>query len=560
MPKIGRKEETGLRMTRSYRSPLTRMLREAQTACDEAQVTGAPIDEISDIRAERGTLIHRREVLGGVAAIGAGAAIAPWSVRASTRDAPRIVIVGAGLAGLSCAQQLWTGRGLPSTIYEASAGVGGRVKSLRGYFANGEVAELCGEFISTEHTRMRALAGLYGLTLLNTNATLGAQQDTQWFNGARYSQAALNNAWRHGVWDLFRDAVAKAPSANYLHATPIAKAWDHMSVPDWINQYVPGGVSGQLGGLCIADVLSEYGGPADQQSALNLIYLLGFNSSSSSGYQSRSVPLLAGTDEKWTVKGGNDQIVTGLLNELPQGSVKTGYQLLAVSLSGSTYTCTFQNGSSTIDVLADQVVLAIPPTTLRNVDLSGVPLPALKKAQIANLQLGSNAKVFLQVAGRPWEVDGYTGSQLTDLPIGGGWDSSCYDPGSRGPHAQSVYAIFPGGAEGAGLAARYGLTSDAQPAPATLVSDFLAQLEPIIPGVTAAYGAGSRLAFCRDPHIDPFLLGAYSYYQIGQYTQFSGVEALPVGNLHFAGEHTSPQFQGYMEGAVQSGYRAAGEI
>ncbi len=547
-------------MTRSYRSPLTRMLREAQAACEEAQVTGAPIDEVSDIRAGRQALIHRREVLGGVAAIGAATAISPWRARANTKGAPRIVVVGAGLAGMSCAQRLWTGRGLASTIYEASGSVGGRVESLCGFFANGEVAELCGQFISSEHKRMRALVSLYGLTLLNTNATLGADQDTQWFNGARYPQSALNKAWRDGVWDLFRDAVAKAPTANYLHASPTAKAWDHMSAPEWINRYLPGGVSSQLGGLCIADVLSEYGGPADQQSALNLIYLLGFNGSSTSGYQSRNTPLLAGTDEKWTVKGGNDQIVTGLLKELPQGAVKTGYQLLAVSLSGSTYTCTFQNGASTVDVLADQVVLAIPPTTLRNVDLSGVPLPPLKKTQIANSQLGSNAKVFIQVAGRPWQADGLTGSQLTDLPIGGGWDSSCYDPGSRGPRAQSVYAFFPGGAEGAGLAAKYGLTSDAQPAPAALVSDFLAQLEPIIPGVTAAYGAGSKLAFCRDPNIDPFLLGAYSYYQVGQYTQFSGVEALPVGNLHFAGEHTSPQFQGYMEGAVQSGYRVAAEI
>jgi monoamine oxidase len=547
-------------MARSFHSPLTRKLREAQAACEEAQATGAPIDEISDIRAERRARLDRRDVLAGAAAIGLGAAAWPRRVRARAKDAPRIVIVGAGLAGLACAQQLWTGRGLASTIYEASDLVGGRVRSLRGYFANGEVAEMCGEFISSEHVRMRALASLYGLTLLNTNATLGADQDTQWFNGARYPQSALNRAWRDGVWDLFRDAVARAPGANYLHASPTAKAWDRLSVPDWINRYVPGGVDGQLGGLCISDVLSEYGGPAEQQSALNLIYLLGYDTSAASGYQSRSVPLLAGTDEKWTVKGGNDQIVAGLLEELPQGAVKTGCQLVSVALSGSTYTCTFQSGSSTIDVLADEVVLAIPPTTLRDVDLGGVPLPPLKKIQIAELQLGANAKVFVQVAGRPWAADGFTGSQLTDRPIGGGWDSSCYDPGSRGPHAQSVYAFFPGGAAGAGLAAKYGLVSGAQPAPAALVSDYLAQLESILPGVTAAYGVGSKLAFCRDPNIDPFLRGAYSYYQVGQYTRFSGVEQLPVGNLHFAGEHTCPQFQGYMEGAVRSGYRAAAEI
>jgi monoamine oxidase len=312
--------------------------------------------------------------------------------------------------------------------------------------------------------------------------------------------------------------------------------------------------------LCHADVLSEYGGPVGEQSALNLIYILGYDSSSASGYQSPDVPLLAGSDERYIVLGGNDQIVAGLVNELPQGSIRIGHQLLAVRPSGAGFVCTFQHGASTVDVRADQVVLAIPPTTLRRVDLSRVPLSPLKQVQIAGSQLGNNVKLLVQVSGRPWEALGYTGTQLNDRVIGGGWDASCFERGSRGADAQSLYAVFPGGEAGANFATRYGLTVDGGPAPDRMVNDALAQLEPIFPGVTAAWGAGSRLAYYRDGNIDPFLLGAYSYYRVGQYTQFSGVEAQPAGNLHFAGEHTSPAFQGYMEGAVQSGYRAAGEI
>ena len=451
---------------------------------------------------------------------------------------------------------------MASTLYEWADTVGGRVSSLRGFFAGGEIAELCGEFISSEHRRVRRLARSYGLALENVNATLGGSRDTAWFDGARYTQRALNDQWRDGVWRLFHEAVLEAPFADYRHASPTARRWDRMSVVDWIEAHVPGGAASPLGRLCIGDVLSEYGGRAEEQSALNLIYLLGFNTSAPSGYQSRQVPLLAGTDEKYTVRGGNDRIVAALVKDLPQGAIRTAHQLLAVRQAGSTFVCTFQRGAGTLDVRADHVVLTLPPTTLRDVDLSGVPLSPLKRTQIADLRLGTNAKILIQVAGRPWQADGYSGSQFTDRPICGGWDASCFQPGSQGAGAVSIYAGFPGGAAGANLGPRYGLGEgeDKGPAPAAMVEDSLAQLEPIFPGMTAAWSAGPRLAYYRDGALDPHLRGAYSYYRIGQYTLFSGIEAQRAGNLHFAGEHTSSNFQGYMEGAVQSGQRAAGEI
>jgi monoamine oxidase len=55
-------------------------------------------------------------------------------------------------------------------------------------------------------------------------------------------------------------------------------------------------------------------------------------------------------------------------------------------------------------------------------------------------------------------------------------------------------------------------------------------------------------------------LGSYAYYAVGQYTTIAGVEREPVGKCHFAGEHTSIESQGYLNGAVESGERAATEI
>jgi monoamine oxidase len=535
------------------------MLREAHAACAEADATGAPIDEVTVWRAERRAALPRRTVL-----TGAAAAMAAPMRRARAAKAPTVVIVGAGLAGLSCARALWQQSGIAASVYEWNTRVGGRVQTLRGYFADGMSCEMHGEFISSEHKLMRGLAATYGLTLGNADSHLGSdQQDTGIYAGVPYTPAELNADWQSYAYQLFRDAVRLAPSATYKHASPTARAWDHMSVTDWVQRYIPDGVDSPFGAFCLADVISEYGSPPEQQSALNLLYILGYDSSRRGGYQSKQAPEAAGTDEKYQVNGGNDLIIAGLAGDLPSGAINLGYQLLAVrETSDKRFISTFQAGSGTIDVKSDHVVLTIPPTTLRDVDLTRVTLSPLQQKCIAEATLGNNAKIFLQVKGRPWITDGLSGNLLTDELVCGGWDAGNTQPGGIGPHAQGLYVGFPGGKPGATLATRYGLAygNDAGPAPAALITDTLAQLEPVFPGMTAAYQAGPQLAYVNDGNIDVHLRGAWSNFLVGQYTSIAGAQSLPAGNLHFAGEHTSLQYQGFMEGGVQSGLRAASEI
>ena len=63
-----------------------------------------------------------------------------------------------------------------------------------------------------------------------------------------------------------------------------------------------------------------------------------------------------------------------------------------------------------------------------------------------------------------------------------------------------------------------------------------------------------------NPFYNPYLRGSYSYYRVGQYTLFGGAEGQASGQCHFAGEHCSGDFQGYMEGGAREGARAAEEI
>jgi monoamine oxidase len=102
----------------------------------------------------------------------------------------------------------------------------------------------------------------------------------------------------------------------------------------------------------------------------------------------------------------------------------------------------------------------------------------------------------------------------------------------------------------------YGTTLDT-PQVATYTQQYLQQLETVWPGVSAYY---TGLATLSTPWSDPNLLGSYSCWKVGQYTAFSGYEGVRQGKIHFAGEHCSINFQGYMEGGASEGARAANEI
>lgn len=137
---------------------------------------------------------------------------------------------------------------------------------------------------------------------------MDADQESFWFDGRRWSQAAVNRDWRRLGQELFREAAAQASwPTTHRRSTPAAARWDQMSVTDWLDAHVPGGSDGDFGRLCAAAVLDEYGGAAQAQSALNLIYLLGADSSRRTGQQPRGSPQLDGGNEKWHIHGGNDQ-------------------------------------------------------------------------------------------------------------------------------------------------------------------------------------------------------------------------------------------------------------
>jgi monoamine oxidase len=558
-------------------SPAMQALRRAQAAARYARRTGCGIDEASGVvagqsagpaggeregQARAGGGLSRRQLLRGAA--GAGLAVAagasrPAAARAAARPGPRVVIVGSGIAGLGCAYRLRARHGIASEVYEYNAArAGGRIHTLRGFFAGGQYAEEHGEFISSEHTGMRRLAAGFGLTLDNVNAypphTRAADYRFR-FAGRFWPQAALDREWHDWGFRLFYDAAfRKAPWPTLFDRhTAWGRRWDRTPATEWIEQHVPGGLSSDFGRLCVAVLLDEYGGPVGEQSALNLIYLLGTDDSAASGRQPKNYPVLSATDEKWHIRGGNDQLIRRLISRLPAGAVRLGERLVAVRSRGhGRYTCTFSCGTGFHDVHADHVVFALPFTKLREVELRGIELPAPQRRAIREEPLGTNAKIQMQFSRRVWNADHWTGNLYTDGIVQGGWETTVDQPGDPG-----ILIALPGGDTGADLGRRYRLSSYEGPAPEAMASDFLACFGQNFRGTREAYNGRAYYAWSAgDPHIG----GAYSYLKPGQYTAFNGIQGRRSGNLHFAGEHTSLDFQGYMEGALRSGYRCAAEI
>ncbi|MCU1428186.1 MAG: hypothetical protein JWL83_2186 [Actinomycetia bacterium] len=512
-----------------------------------------PVDDVLGEYAARS--LTRREFFGVAAAAGAvgvAAGTGTLQPRRAAAGEPRIVIVGAGLAGLRCAHQLWVdgaavGRPIASTVYEAdTTHVGGRCWSLRDYFSAGAVAEHGGAFINTGQRRIRRLAARLGLHEEVVNGgDLRAGEEVFFVGGQRYSYAEANADWAAVGFDAFHDAAAAAgPQPNYKHSTPEGRRLDNLAVPEWLDESGIGATS-RFGRLMQANAVSEYGGNPSDQSALNLIYLLAWNARD-------SLQPLPGDDERFHIVGGNDQIVSRMAAQLPSGAVKMGYELIAVKANGDRgYTCSFQSGNAVVDVAADHVVLALPFSTLRRVDLRHAGLSPLKLHAIRSQGMGDNAKIHVELERKTWPALGYAGATYTD------WDKFCTAWDGSVPlgagGAPAILVAFPGGRAGA-----HKLTGAAHgPAPTPDVTWFLEQVEHVFPGTIAAH---TGVAYEDHWAVDPWHLGSYSYYRVGQFHTISGSEHRQEGNLHFAGEHTSVSQQGFLEGAVESGERAAREI
>ncbi|HVT32234.1 MAG TPA: NAD(P)/FAD-dependent oxidoreductase [Rhodanobacteraceae bacterium] len=515
------------------RTPLVDVLRRAAALARHARATGEPLDEaIARDRELRVDRARRRFLVRSAAA--SAALMLPACVRAPSRafGDDEIVIVGAGVAGLACAYRLRQA-GLRVRVYEAQDRVGGRMFSLRNHFADGQVCELGGELIDTGHARIRALAAELGLALDDLSADPAAAGDVWFCGGRRYGEDEILREFAPLAAAIERDAAA-IPDEEITYATPGGtEALDRETLSRWLDR---NGASGWLRTLIEVAYTTEMGLECGEQSALNFLTFIDPGA--------EQFRIFGESDERFHVRGGNDQ-VPGRLAAALGASVETGCVLesLRESADGAC-TLSFRRGAGAFEVRARRVVLAIPFTTLRRVDI-GVDLPPAKRRAIAELRYGTNAKLMIGFDERVWWTrHRMGGSTYSDLPLQTTWETSRMQPGAAG-----ILTNFVGGRHGIEIGEG---TPKAQ-------ADLAArELDAIYPGIAAAR-ANSREARFHWPSF-PWTQGSYACFTPGQWTTIRGAIGERVGNLFFAGEHCAFDNQGFMEGGVETGEWAAEAI
>lgn len=447
-------------------------------------------------------------------------------------EGARVVVVGAGMAGLHAAYRLGL-QGVAATVYEAADRLGGRMISKRTGFADGQLCEIGGELIDTPHTIMQSLAADFDIQLDDFRALTpeGEIAEVYFFNGKAVSTAELLAEWEPLAPKL-RAALdlAESDDAEFDRL-------DATSIPDFLADAGAGPLIKEVLEVAFNE---EYGLEAREQPILNLLYLIDADSDD-------EFVVFGESDERFHTHLGNDTFITRLAAAI-DGPIVKNAALVAVARDGDAYRLTFErqgdDAGTRFDVGADHVIFALPFTLLRKVDLSGVALPEAKTRIIHELGYGTNAKLMMQFSRRVWQTDhNASGATFADNGIQTSWDTTRGQDGAHG-----ILTNFVGGA--IGVAMGEGTAEERAQA-------ILPAFESIFPGMTAAYVTGSATRAQWPTY--PWTLGSYACYKLGQWA-FYGLEGTRVDGLHFCGEHTSQTWQGYMEGAAESGVFAAIEV
>jgi monoamine oxidase len=525
---------------RSARTPLFGTLRRAAGVARLARCPEQPaLSELVDM--QRDFKWSRRALLKAAAATflalgGRSAAADDNDIKANAPrrgSAPRIAVIGAGLAGLNAAHILKKA-GLRATVYEASNRAGGRIHTARDVLAPGLVSELGGEFIDSDHTDMFALVREFDLELVDLDALHegGPLRETFFFEGSHRTEVQIAEAfqplaeWMQGDLDELGENVgfANEGGAGELDRLSITQYLDRIEAAGWLRKLIE------------VAYTNEFGLDCDRLSALNLLFLISTDDASD------KFALYGQSDERFRIKGGNRQIIDALAERLGD-QIQYEHRLEAIRSVGDGFRLSMARpGASLVDVEADFVIIAIPFSVLRRVDLR-VELPAAKKKAIAEIGYGTNTKILAGVRERVWLGQGYTGSVFSDEPFQSAWENSHLQGSQSGG-----LTLFAGGKQGLDMGAGTA---------AEQVRRLVRGVDKVFPGISSVLN-GKTERFHWPSY--PFAEGSYACYLPGQWTTIAGAEGQPVGNLFFAGEHCSFVSSGYMNGSAESGRRTAKAI
>ncbi len=479
--------------------------------------------------------LNRREFIAGT-----GAALVAASIPIRAASGKRILVLGAGLSGLSAAFEL-AQRGFSVTVLEGRDRFGGRIKTLREPFADRQFVELGGELIGDGYKRMRGYIESLEVPfeeLPERFETSGAVSTLQWgtgttaiMKGKLYPVGTVMKPHPYGLVEDEAKGLPPVLFAMHLRALAQEVGRDPQKMSEFDR-------------MSLADALRKRGASNEAIRLMNIS--LNYNSIetvSAAGVLFDSQRRRTAGTRPLRIIGGNDRMVKAL----HENGVSSGvnYVLNArVKQIGQTddgVSVSFTDKSGKLQSMtAEKVVCTIPFSVLKDVIFSP-DLPAAKAMAIRDLPYTQITKVFFQAKRFEWDRRSIGTSVWTDTPIERIFEMA----GARGDN-RGIFTAWMDG-EGAYKAQRLG--------DAARIAWARANFEKALPFMKGKFERSATKSWTNDE----FVRGAYSHFTVGQFTGIKPDIKTAVGNIHFAGEHTAEVSPG-MEGALESSERVVKEI
>lgn len=475
-------------------------------------------------------------------AAGLGLARTGWSqssggLLATGPRSQRVLVLGAGLAGLAAAWEL-VEAGHDVTVLEARSRPGGRVLTLREPFADGLFAEAGGMALNPRCRHFHRYLRIFGLDPVPW-AGPGGLGMVYHLRGQRLVVGEEPVTWPYPLTDAEQEWGPGGLIGTYVldgieeFGDPAAADWsieplleyDEMSFADFLRSR-----GASEGAVELVRRTQWFGQGIETGSAL------------SSLLESFALAHEAGPFQ--VVEGGNDRLPRAMASSLSR-RIHYGAPVRAIreSADGVEVVCADAAGGEGRRFSADRVVCTLPLRLLARVDVSPA-LPAAVREASSGLDYLPVLRLFAQMGRQFWRERGEWGPASTDLPIGQVQQHPLSEPG--GPDTR---AILEGHLRGDQVAPAAALS---EPQRLELLLD---SLERVHPGAREHTEGGVSKAW----DFDPWSMGAFSWFGPGEVGRWLSVLSRPRGRIHFAGEHTSP-LRATMEGALSSGVRAAREV
>lgn len=436
----------------------------------------------------------------------------------------RVLVIGAGLAGLAAAYELIQA-GHEVEVLEARTRPGGRIRTLRAPFGGDLRAEGSAARIPKSHELVFKCAELVGLEMKPFKPD--KPTDLTYFKGQLLREDQPNLLKKAGLppeeQKLGTEGIMKKYVAPLLKKVgdPSAEGWPPESLLRY-DQMTGFEMFHEAGLSEVANQFFNAGwGVADDVSGLRVLHEV-------SGH---SGPLRR-------IVGGTDQLPDGLASKISE-DIRYGRPITRIEQAEGEVTAVCERAGSEERFTGDRLICTVPFSVLRDIEIDA-DLSEGKKRAIEGLAYQSVTRVFVQTRERFWEEKGLSGFARTDHPMEI-WDASYGQPGERGILMAYLRSD---------LARKVALMREEQRTRFALDA-----IGEVFPEVKDNYEGAVTLAWDSDP----WVRGAFATYHPGDYRRYYRHLTRPEGRIHFAGEHTSP-WPAWMQGALHSGVRAAREV